>query len=247
MPTKKIFHLHFFLLLNNLGATTSISVNYTAGKIPALINISYVINPSLLLVTSSPIQRSMTLEDLTSAAQGRHLSSAKSYSSQHGSYHKGYGDKKYGHGSKHHGSHNYNNHHGSDGYYNDDKRKQGGQHEDYSKSKRGKYWDEYGEKERVVKDKGSAFIKAFTWDREERKRDKWGSKGGLNDQEYTGSKGKEYDHKISKNKGYHNSGNVDSNGIWRARNFHDGLSGYATIPGDQGFTLEELQNLQFYE
>lgn len=50
--------------------------------------------------------------------------------------------------------------------------------DDVKKKKQGAHWSNFGETETVVKDKGHGFVKAFSWDREEVKKDKWGKKGG---------------------------------------------------------------------
>ena len=40
------------------------------------------------------------------------------------------------------------------------------------------HWNNYGEREKVVKDRGQSYVKAVSWDREEVLKDKWGRKGG---------------------------------------------------------------------
>ena len=246
MPTQRTLLFLFFLAFSYFDILGAISVNYTSGKMPALINISSTINPSLLTVTSNPVKRVMTLDDLTPAAQGHHPSSAKSYGSKHGSYQKHYGKKSHGHGSHHHGNNGHHSHHGSDGYSHDDMSKHGKEHEDYSKGSRGKHWDKFGEKEKVIKDKGSGFIKAFTWDREEINRDKWADKGDEYNKHSKGSKGREYGKKRSQGKGHHDWGDAAAKGVWGASDYGHGLSGYATISGDNSLSWADLQGLHFY-
>ena len=186
----------------------------------------------------------MTLEDLTPAAQAYHPTT-KSYGNDYSHRNKHWGKKSHGWGSNHHGNHGHHNNHGHKSYSHDDDNKYGKEHEDYSKGSRGKHWDNYGEKEKVVKDKGSGFIKAFTWDREEVKRDKWGNKGGEYDRYNKGSKGKEYGKKSSKGRGYSGWGQDDSQGSWGGKQFENTLSDYSALMADQGLTWHDLQGLEF--
>ena len=70
-----------------------------------------------------------------------------------------------------------------------------------------KGWEKLKEKERRVKDRGSGFIKAFTWDREEISKDKYKDKGhekdshrdhSTNDEYERGKHGKQHSSKHSK-------------------------------------------------
>ena len=83
----------------------------------------------------------------------------------------------------------------------------GSHHESGKKDSNGKEWDKLKEKERRVKDRGSGFIKAFTWDREEVSKDKYKDKGSEHSHHADHSKGGEYKH--NKEKSQHKSSHRD--------------------------------------
>ena len=242
-----LYSLITLLALSLHVSCVSFSVSstvYTEGKVPALINGSLITTtalvPSLLRVTSTPIKRAINvIEDLTPAADGHHNTHSNNNHNKHG----GWGTH-YGH--QNHGKKSHHKNHGSKSYGNHDQSKHGGQHEDYSKGNRGNYWDKYGEKEKVIKDKGSGFVKAFTWDREEIDRDKWGDKGGNYENHSKGSKGKEYGMKSSSGRGQEDYGSDMGSSVFSENDIANALANYG-MAGYNGLTWGDLHSLSSFK
>lgn len=100
----------------------------------------------------------------------------------------------------------------SNGYKNDYEHKLSAHGSHHEKGKKGSYdkdWEKLKEKEHRVKDRGSGFIKAFTWDREEVSKDKYKDKGSEHESHSDHSKGGEYGRKKESNK--HNSSHSGKN------------------------------------
>ena len=110
--------------------------------------------------------------------------------------------------------------------------------DDVKKKKQGAHWNNYGQTETVVKDKGHGYVKAVSWDREEIIKDKWGKKGGHHNEGFEKKRRKDQTKQRKgsagrqKSAGQHKS--VD-NSMWTADGAEDAYA---------GLTWQDLQGLQ---
>lgn len=106
------------------------------------------------------------------------------------------------------------------------------------KHKHGSHWDNYGETEKIVKDKGHGYVKAFSWDREEIKKDKWGKKGGHYDEgsekKNKSDRGTKHKSKSGHKKKSAKAKKMDHS-VWEEGQSDDGYA---------GLTWHDLQSLQ---
>lgn len=167
------------------------------------------------------------INDELLAEEQHHRPSSKSYA--HEGQHKHSGEKENSWGSKKHGNHNHHSDHGSKKWMDKHNSDHGGSHEKDEKTSKGNYWDKYGEKEKVIKDKGSGFIKAFTWDREEINKDKWGDKGGKYRDSKKSSKGKKWGKKSSASGGKSAWGHEGDQALWGGQDYANSLNGYSDL------------------
>ena len=76
-------------------------------------------------------------------------------------------------------------------HHHEDNRNENREADDVRKNKKGHSWNNFGETEKIVKDRGHGFVKAFSWDREHIVKDKWGKKGNKYDEGYEKKRKKE--------------------------------------------------------
>lgn len=110
--------------------------------------------------------------------------------------------------------------------------------EDVKKKKEGGHWNNFGETETVVKDKGHGYVKSFSWDREEVKKDKWGKKGGHYNEGYEKKQRKDKAKHRKGSSGRHKSNSEHKEadrGVWVADDAEDVYA---------GLTWQDLQALQ---
>lgn len=151
-----------------------------------------------------------------------HKTNHDTHKNHHSDYGKSYKNLR-------HNNHRHQKNHGDDHWANHHSNSHGSLKNHYKKGSEGDHWDDWKERETYKKDKGHGFIKAFTWDREEGTKDRFGSKGGRHSDHSSGGNSKNYGHFVDDHKGhkkwediqdYGILDNVNAGNVWSA----DGLN-----------------------
>ncbi|KAI1299189.1 hypothetical protein HDE_03938 [Halotydeus destructor] len=95
-----------------------------------------------------------------------------------------------------------------------------------------KKWEDWGSKEKIFKDKGHGYVKAFSWDREEGVKDKWGKKGSQSSQRHKADQASEQGKLGHAGHELANWGDMADHGQWADAGLGDmwsGAGGYGML------------------